>query len=341
MKCCAVCFGDRGLRKEISFRSTEVGTCSYCGTQNEKLIDPKLLSDKFALVTGVYEPAEEGKTLAQWLREDWGLFGHPKMDDANAKALLADIFDDGEIVRKLFVPSAKYARNRVGQWEELRKELMHENRFFPNVQIDLDRLGLLLSRLLLEEGEVGTTWYRARIQQGAAAFNPDEMSAPPPNLASHGRANPAGIPYLYLGSESQAALSEVRPHTGETVCVAEFSTPPDLKLVDLRNPRATVSPFLLADEDDVGQMRDDVVFLQRLGEELTRPVLPLAAAFDYTPSQYLCEFIKKCGYDGVIYNSSVSTGVNLALFKPDKAVVGAVQQCRVKVLVELDASGQR
>jgi hypothetical protein len=53
-----------------------------------------------------------------------------------------------------------------------------------------------------------------------------------------------------------------------------------------------------------------------LGKELTTPVLPTAAAIDYIPSQYLCEFIKKCGYRGVIYNSSVSDGLNLALFYP-------------------------
>jgi hypothetical protein len=40
---------------------------------------------------------------------------------------------------------------------------------------------------------------------------------------------------------------------------------------------------------------------------------------DYVPSQYLCEFIKKCGYAGVIYRSSVSDGINLALFNPGQA----------------------
>ncbi|MFY9842762.1 MAG: RES domain-containing protein, partial [Terriglobales bacterium] len=96
--------------------------------------------------------------------------------------------------------------------------------------------------------------------------------------------------------------------------IADFTTPATLKLVDLRNPRERVSPFLLVDADDIGRMRNDLPFLERLGTELTRPVLPQSAAIDYTPSQYLCEFIKKCGYQGVIYSSSVSDGMNLALF---------------------------
>lgn len=45
-------------------------------------------------------------------------------------------------------------------------------------------------------------------------------------------------------------------------------------------------------------MRSDLPFLERLGEELTRPVLPHAAAIDYTPSQFLCEFVRRQGYDG-------------------------------------------
>jgi hypothetical protein len=76
----------------------------------------------------------------------------------------------------------------------------------------------------------------------------------------------------------------------------------------------------LADPGAIGQLRADIPFLERLGEELTRPVLPQGAAIDYIPSQYLCEFIKKSRYDGVIYRSSVSEGMNLALFDPTKAV---------------------
>jgi hypothetical protein len=65
-------------------------------------------------------------------------------------------------------------------------------------------------------------------------------------VVSHqdGRANPAGIPYLYLGSTQGTAISEIRPNTGELAYVADFTTPPDLNLVDLRSPRKMVSPFL-------------------------------------------------------------------------------------------------
>jgi hypothetical protein len=328
-KCCATCFGDNGLRELISFMSFTTGTCSYCKTGSEIVVEPALLEDCFGTLLNVYEPHESGKLLSQCLREDWAFFVQNQMDEANAQMLLGDIFNDGQIVRKKFIPSPRFQTDRLGKWEELRKELMHENRFFPETEIDFERLELLLSRLKTKTSDVPNDWYRARIQFGDQIFIEAEMLAPPPRIASHGRANPAGIPYLYLASEIVTAVSEIRPHAGEIVCVANFLTQPDLLLVDLRHPRVTVSPFLFDDESDIGQMRSDLNFLERLGDELTRPVRAQAAAFDYTPSQYLCEFIKKCKYDGVIYRSSVSDGMNLALFNPVKATIGKIRQHEV------------
>lgn len=329
--CCANCFGNRGLGKEIAFRSTTQGECSYCLSERVTLIEAVELGDKFRTLLDAYEQKDDGKPLVTWLREDWDLF--PDMDDAHAKELLGDILNDGDLPRKTFAPLSQAEPAPVGRWEELRQELMHRNRFFPDVQIDLDSLRHLLSALQLDAEEVPTTWYRARIQTDDAVFTIEKMGPPPSKIASHGRANPAGIPYLYVASDKATAISEIRPHTGEKVCVADFTTPPGLSLIDLRDPRRTVSPFaladLLADETTPAQMRLEIAFLQRLGLELTQPVLPTVAAFEYTPSQYLCEFIKKCGYDGVIYRSAIGDGMNLALFKPEKATGNGVERLEV------------
>jgi len=298
-------------------------------------LPPALLAGNFELLISAYQLDPGGKILVQWFREDWGMFEHPRMDDSRAKDLLAEILDDGEIVRQEFSPVVDDKADNLSEWERLRDELMYHNRFFPEVNVDLGRLELLLSELTLDRDEIPNSWHRARTQVGDVPFPVDEMGAPNRRIASHGRANPAGIPYLYLSSTHVTAISEIRPHTGEVACVAEFNTPDNLKLVDLRNPKKMVSPFRLDDTDDIKRMRSDLPFLARLGDELTRPVQPQSAAIDYTPSQYLCEFIKKCGYDGVIYRSSVSEGMNLALFDPAKAVCGTVTQYRItRVSVE-------
>lgn len=337
MRCCADCFDDTHLKQElIPSLSNEQGQCSYCGSNNVPLIQPIALREFFELVIGIYVQTQDGRTLAEWLKEDWSIFSAERMDVARSKALLADILDDGELVRKKFSPSSKSESDTLSQWNNLRTELMHSNRFFPKTDMRLDRLRRLLGFLLIKDDRVPESWFRARVQNTQTTYSPEEMFAPPKHLASHGRANPAGIPYLYLASNELTAISEVRPHTGEFVTVADVQIPTGQKIVDLRHPRRTISPFVLSDEDEISLLRGDISLLEKLGDELTRPVLPRAAAYDYIPSQYLCEFIKDCGFDGVMYKSSVGDGNNLALFNPSHAritVVRSRQVARVSVSV--------
>jgi hypothetical protein len=317
MKCCARCFGDRGLRDIFPSLSEERGTCPYCGSLDEILAEPALLADAFRPLVNIYEPNPEGKLLVEWFKIDWAMFDLERMDNARSNTLLAEVLNDKEIVGKTFVPSPRFESDTLIRWEQLRDELMYGNRYFPDVRIDQGRFEQLLP--FLPANDMPSTWYRARICEEDSSFKIEEMGPPPKRVVSHGRANPPGIPYLYLGSTAETAATEVRPHTGERLCVARFIIPTDVKLVDLRNPRQLVSPIELGDETEIGKLRSDVGFLERLGEELTRPVLPQGAAIDYVPSQFLCEFIKKCGYDGVVYKSAVGDGINLALFRPDAA----------------------
>ena len=333
--CCPECFDDRWLRSDrIPMLSSTFGKCDYCGTADVQLVDPIDLATEFELLVNVYEADPNGKTLVEWMKEDWQLFPDEKLDVAHASLLLAEILDDGEVVRRKFSPSSNYTSEGLIRWETLRDEMMFKNRWFLEQEIDRTRLKRLIEMLL--EEQVPKKWYRARIRTSDNVFTISEMSAPPKHLASHGRANPAGIPYLYLGSLPETAIAEIRPHTGEVACVAEFFIP-DIRVVDLRSPRKFVSPLFLQDASDIGQLRADLPLLERLGEELTRPVLPQRAAIDYIPSQYLCEFIKKAGFDGVLYRSSVSDGINLALFDPTKATGGGVSLYNVtKVSVRVD-----
>ena len=337
-RCCPECFDDRGLRKDIfPLLDPTRGRCDFCGTRDVDLVEPRQLANYLELLVNVYEPDLNGKSLVEWMKEDWELFSHPAMDVAHAKELLGEILDDGEIVRKPFVPSSSYKSDGLIQWETLRDEMMYKNRWFLDVSLDTDRLEALLVHLPADN--LPQRWYRARLRSGDEVYPIDKMGAPPNRLTSHGRANPAGIPYLYLGSLPETAASELRPHTGEVACVADFTISDPLRAIDLRNPRKLVSPFLLADASAVGQLRADIPFLERLGEELTRPVLPSGAAIDYIPSQYLCEFIKKCGYDGVVYRSSVSDGINLALFDPARAIGGTVSLYRIsRVWVDVESA---
>ena len=332
--CCPECFDDRELRDQLfPTLNPSHGTCDFCGTPDTQLVEPKKLVNYFELLVNAYEPSKDGKLLVEWMKEDWQLFSHERMDNAHAKELLGEILDDGEIVRQRFAPSTSYISEGLAQWDQLRDEMMYGNRWFFDAAIDLERLRRLLAMLLARE--LPQQWHRARIRTDDEIFSIEQMGAPPKRRSSHGRANPAGIPYLYLGSLPETAVAEVRPHTGEIAYVADF-TIPNVNAVDLRNPRKRVSPFILGDASEIGQLRADLPFLERLGDELTRPVQPTGAAIDYIPSQYLCEFIKKSGFDGVVYRSSVSDGINLALFKPELATGENVAPYKVhKVSVQV------
>jgi len=129
VRCCPECFDDRGLRNDVIPSLNPIhGTCSYCESENVALIEPSQLAEYFAMLVSIYEIDPDGKSLVEWMKTDWQLFRHPRMDSPRAKELLADILDDGEVVRKNFSPSAAFKSEGLARWEMLRDELMLRNR---------------------------------------------------------------------------------------------------------------------------------------------------------------------------------------------------------------------
>lgn len=332
-RCCATCFSDRLIRSQLIHQCDPVTqTCDYCGAENGLCVEPARLGQWFETLLATYELDPDGSLLVDLVIDEWGFFRDSGLSKIAAKDLLAEVLDDGEIVRKRFSAIPYLTGGNLRRWEDLRDEMMHVNRWFLNVPMDMDRTEELLNQLITPLSELGElSWYRARLMTNDVAYPLTEMGAPPAHLAGHGRANPAGIPYLYLGSTRETSVAELRPHTGEEACIAEFEmVRDDLKLADLRDPGALVSPFY-GDESWVIQLRADLPLLSRLGDELTRPVHPRGAPFEYIPTQYLCEFIKTCGFDGVVYRSSVSSddGINMALFDPAAACAVRVETVSV------------
>jgi len=336
MQCCGTCFGDNFLRVQIESMSETKGSCPYCNAQHVDLIDPVELRDYFEFLIGIYSRDDNGEKLINLLHADWALF--PDIDDIQSTELLATILDDRQIIGQRFCPSMPDDGSDLERWQLFRDELKHQNRFFPKLVPDLDRLKELLdSYLCADPSCLPGILYRARINNSETPYLQCDMGRPPKVITMHGRANPAGIPYLYLASDQNTAISEIRPHTSETISVASFQLNTELTIIDLRNPRKTISPFSLSDEHDVSLLRRDINFLCQLGQELSRPVLPKSAHLEYLPSQYLCEFIKDCGFDGVMYRSSVGAGTNFALFAKDLEQADDVKQYIItRVSVEIE-----
>lgn len=336
-KCCGNCIGDAFLASQIEEASREVGGCEYCGSSGVKLIDPPALVDYFEALFGVYEEDDtpDASSLESLIRSDWGLFA--RLDPVKAETLLVLIFDDSSIFHKKYAPVVENDASAVQEWEDFREELKHRNRYFPQNVKTIQEIAKPLAFL---QGRAPTKVYRARMCDQQVPYLIDQMGKPPEKLAGNGRANPVGIPCLYVASDAATAVAEIRPHKGELVCVAEFDVDPELKLIDLQNPRKTVSPFEL-DDMALKLFRRYMEYLCRLGDELTMPVLPHFAHLDYLPSQYLCEFIKTIRYDGhydkpydgVIYRSAMGPGINYAIFNDSKVMGRGVSLCRIDDIV--------
>lgn len=321
--CCPNCIGDAGLEGTIFPNFTpSLGDCPRCGEVTTSLLSPSVLIDEFEKVKGIYKPASDGCPLLELLQKDWLLFPSERLNYNQAGDLLDAILGVPGSSAELMTLTTSPSSDTLMKWGNLRTELTDTNRYFLDQKIDES---LFKKRLSLLPQEIkSNVWYRARIQNSNTPYKPDEMGAPLKGLASAGRANPIGIPYLYLASSVETAVSEVRPHPGDTISIAEFTLGSGVTVVDLRHPRKTVSPFVLTDSDEIRLVHSDLPFLEKLGQELSLPVIRSKAAIEYIPSQYLCEFIKKLNFDGVMYNSSVSSGTNIALFNEAKATVGNV-----------------
>jgi hypothetical protein len=289
------------------------------------LVTSSVLLEDFETVFTAYEEDALGVRPVDMLKREWHLFStSPHADHA---LLLNNILGDG-FHSKTFQVDTSAGHLKVKEWEDFRAELKHRLRFLPESGPKLDQLEELLEHLEVEL-EPGP-YFRARIQANSP-FGADEMGMPPVDQCGNGRANPAGIPFLYIASDAATALAEVRPHPGDVVSVGQFILSRKKAVVDLRDPRGSISPFG-KDENVLRALRQDLVFLQKLSDDLAKPYQPRMAHLEYLPTQYLCEFIKKAEYSGVVYRSAVGDGTNYVLFNEDDFVCNSVSSLSVMAI---------
>lgn len=318
MYCCSGCFADRFLRAHCAQRSAQGGSCSFCGAENTVLLDPKCLYDTFQILLEIYRTSDSD--IAVWLHEqiqnDWYIFSD-LVSGEKQHQLLDEICSGRISLEERYIPKIEQITNRTEQWNEFREELKHVNRFFPKEVPAKDTLEVLLVALTLPEEEKPRDIFRARISKRGEIFSMEELGRPPVDKALNGRANPLGISYLYAASDTLTAISEIQPYKGEEVTVARIQITGEIVIADLRDPRRSLSPFEL-DGDYLSSLYSEMPYLITLGEELSKPIVPVEASLEYLPSQYLCELIKSAGFEGVLYKSSLASGYNVALFDDTK-----------------------
>lgn len=138
------------------------------------------------------------------------------------------------------------------------------------------------------------------------------------NAAHEGRVNPKGIPCLYLATDKETAMSEIRPWLGAKLSVATFRTERVLRIVDC-SVHHNSNPFLdlRLDNPSPEQVTDSV--WTQVDQAFSEPINDDLATASYSPTQVIAEAFRQSGFDGVVYKSKLGPGFNLALFDLDCA----------------------
>lgn len=150
-----------------------------------------------------------------------------------------------------------------------------------------------------------------------ASYPPKRMK-PRAERATEGRANPKGIPYLYLATDRDTALAEVRPWIGSLISVGQFKTLRELRIVNCTTDRDGFPIYLEGEPSPLE--REEAVWAD-IDRAFARPVSPSDDVADYVPTQIIAEIFKTSRFDGVAYRSSLGGGHNIALFDLDAAEI--------------------
>lgn len=145
-----------------------------------------------------------------------------------------------------------------------------------------------------------------------------EIGPAPYMTVKQNRMSPAGIPYIYLSNSFKTCAKETHIADGQTALWGKFTLKKPLLLLDLtvesiqKQNFDTGSIFSEEYNPDMLWIKD---FLLRFAHEISKPVLEETANLDYVPTQLMAEYIRKSGYQGIVFSSSVNpTGYNYVLF---------------------------
>lgn len=180
----------------------------------------------------------------------------------------------------------------------------------------------------LWRAQIGCNWQPLmqddiHIEDLPVPFNFGRMT-PLENSASEGRANPKGMPYLYVATDKETAMSEVRPSLGSIISVGEFNPCKELKIIDFSVHQEKKKTALYLKEPSE-EKRVEAVWSD-MDKAFSVPVSNSNFTSDYVPTQIIAEFIKSLNYDGIAYQSSLGSGKNIALFDLKSA---SIKDCNV------------
>jgi len=329
MKVCVICFSDKELKGFIS-SSSEIGDCTVCESKNQPLLNISELFDFFQELVDNFKVFENGMPLSSKIQTTWNFFSSLGTANKILNYVLPNIQTE-VISSNINVEYTDDIIENYNHWEILKEELKWKNRFVINIE-RLEELGwdgffntqFKLSKVI--------PLFRARLhhQSGMVVYKPEEMTCPPKEFASGGRANPSGIPFLYLSDNPETILYEVRASYLDELSVGTFELNPEfesIKLVDFTEDTSLFQP----NSSSVNKTIKAKLLRQKISGDLSKPMRRYDSELEYIPTQFICEFIKVfTGAVGIRFNSSLHPkGNNIVLF--DQNLMTCISVKKVKI----------
>ena len=346
------CFKDVEFCAMIT-RQNKLGICEITGELDVLVYDSDSdeinIKDLMFEILGIYAPASELPTdfpkddldyIENILFENWSVFNTTK---DNIKRILigickelypidSSIYNEKVGMQKLCDSEFLKRNSLVGEssWEKFMSSIKNINRFHSN-HFNLDLLKNLFinsENLQLNMKKDVEILYRARICD-EIGLKKEEMGPPPSKMATAGRANSSGISCFYLSNDITTTLHEIRARDLDYITVAHFRPNRDLKIVDLSNLES-ISPFV-AESFDYEWFAINMSILKKISMEIAKPLRRQDSELDYLPAQYIADFVKSLGFDGICYKSTLNNeGVNYAFFDYKKFKCIDVQLYHIK-----------
>ncbi|RUX10538.1 RES domain-containing protein [Mesorhizobium sp. M8A.F.Ca.ET.059.01.1.1] len=266
------------------------------GTENPiiRTAKPEGLPDEF-----IYRVVEEGGVYPAY---DQGI------------CLFAGTDNEGVRLLQFSIP-----QTACRELKDIEQRLAREN--FHAVEAAMEKLVDSIASDIESNIAEGTLWYRGRIGFSRTETHVDfdrvtrivtpykgaDISALAPQRASAGRMNRAGVSVLYVASEIETALAEIRPHPGHTISVAGFRPTRSFRVARFDVP---IGNFCNSDK-----RLDEYALIHHVDSLLSLPVVPEERHL-YATTQLLADVLIRRGFDAISYRSSVGTGKNLCVFEP-------------------------
>lgn len=336
MKIYADCFEDEEIKQFINTTSTESETNPYMHGKTSRFIDFSELADFFSSFLSVYEEDTiNGKPLFKLLQEDWTLF-NVGISGSSLEILLQEILVELSYPfasSNLKVGYTTEISDCINYWDLLKSELKSKKRFLSDLNSIIDYgwdtffdVNSLIDKHI--------PLYRARIHHNINETKPHDvakMGCPPMPMMSEGRANPMGIPYLYLCKEIETTFYEVRSTFLDYISVGTFRVKDGITL-NITDFTKHLSPF--NNSSDIVSFTKGKLLRDTISRDLSKPLHRFDSHLEYIPTQFICEFIRYfCGSDGVQFTSSLkSNGVNFVLFDESNVECESVSLHQIKSL---------